>query len=82
MAGPRRARSSDHPDLAAEQLGGAAGGRLLAAACEAFTSGLTTVATVGAALVLAVVALCSATIARSAYIPEPEPEDMADATAS
>jgi DHA2 family multidrug resistance protein-like MFS transporter len=65
---------------AAAGLGGAAGERLLAAAGEAFTSSLTTVATVGAALVLAVVALCSATIARSAYAPEPEPAgDRADA---
>ena len=39
-------------------------------------------ATVGAALVLAVVVLCSATIARSAYIPEPESADTADATTS
>ena len=66
---------------AAEQLGGAAGDRLLAAAGEAFTSSLTTVATVGAALVLAVVALCSATIARSAYAPEPEPEPAEDSAA-
>ena len=63
---------------AAQQLGGAAGDRLLAATGEAFTSSLTTVATLGAALVLAVVALCSATIARSAYALEPEPEPAED----
>ena len=62
---------------AAAGLGGAAGERLLTAAGEAFTSGLTTVVTVGAALVLAVVALCSATIARSAYVRE-SAEDSAD----
>ena len=62
----------------AQQLGGAAGDRLLAATGAAFTSSLTTVATLGAALVLAVVALCSSTIARSAYALEPEPaEDSA-----
>ena len=60
---------------AAAALGGPAGERLLAAAGEAFTSGLTTVAALGAALVLAVVALCSATIARSAYAPKPEPAE-------
>ena len=60
---------------AATELGGSAGERLLVAAGAAFTNSLTTVATVGAALVLAVVALCSATIARSAYAPEPQSGD-------
>jgi MFS transporter, DHA2 family, multidrug resistance protein len=59
---------------AAESLGGAAGERLLGVAGEAFTAGLTTVAAIGTALILGVVVLCAATIARSAYAPEPQPE--------
>jgi MFS transporter, DHA2 family, multidrug resistance protein len=65
---------------AATALGGAAGERLLAAAGEAFTTSLATVATVGAALVLAVVALCSMTIARTAYAPETEPAESSGTT--
>ncbi|HLL63917.1 MAG TPA: MFS transporter, partial [Propionibacteriaceae bacterium] len=63
---------------AAEGLGGAAGERLLAAAGEAFTTSLATVATVGAVLVLAVTALCGATIARSPYAPDPASEPTVD----
>ena len=40
-----------------------------------------TVATVGAVLVLSVTALCAATIARSAYAPEPEFQPTADPAA-
>jgi MFS transporter, DHA2 family, multidrug resistance protein len=66
---------------AAEGLGGAAGERLLAAAGEAFTTSLATVATIGAGLVLVVTLLCAATIARSAYAPEPEAEPAVDRAA-
>jgi len=52
---------------AADALGGEAGQRLLTAAGEAFTNSLTTVAAIGAGLILAVVALCFATIARGQY---------------
>jgi DHA2 family multidrug resistance protein-like MFS transporter len=55
---------------AAADLGGPAGERLLAAAQDAFTASLTSVAWVGAALVFAVVALCAATIARARYAPD------------
>ena len=54
------------------------GERLLAAAGEAFTTSLATVATVGAVLVLAVTALCGATIARSPYAPDPASEPTVD----
>ncbi|HEV2927499.1 MAG TPA: MFS transporter, partial [Propionibacteriaceae bacterium] len=62
---------------AAADLGGPAGEQLLAAAQEAFTAGLTTVAWVGAALVFAVAALCAATIARARYAPDPTPAEEA-----
>lgn len=63
---------------AAGRLGGEAGQRLMAVAGEAFTTSFTTVATVGAALILAVVVLCFATIARTTYAREPVTDDVTE----